>query len=136
MNLVATPYDARATVLYVQGNVDGETYGHLMVEANALVTRGTRCLILELSACEYMSSAGLMALTSIFKQMRDLTRNEAGASWATRNTLERAGELGGARELVLVNPSSAVARVLDLAGIPSYLAMYPTLAQAIAAHCD
>ncbi len=134
MNLVVSSQNAQVTVLYVQGSVDGESYGQLFVEGSGLVTRGTRCLILELTECDYMSSAGLVALNSIFKQMRDLTRSETNASWATRNMLERAGELGPARQLVLVNPRSVVERVLSMAGFSSYVEIYPNLAQALAAY--
>ena len=131
MNLTARAYNKHATILHVQGNVDGETYGHLLVEAQQLVARGTRCLLLELSDCEYMSSAGLMALTSIFKQMRDLTRSEAALEWNAQNTMDRAGELGPARQLVLVAPCDDVQRVLNLAGMQSYLKIYPDLSQAL-----
>jgi anti-anti-sigma regulatory factor len=131
MNLTAQTQSKHATILHIEGSVDGETYGHLLVEAQQLLTRGVRTLVLELTHCDYMSSAGLMVLTTIFKQMRDLTRSESSASWTTKNTLERAGELGPARQLVLVNPNPSVERVLSLAGMQSFLPIYPNIAQAI-----
>lgn len=133
MNLTARAHNPHVTLLHVQGNVDGETYGHLLVEAQQLLARGTRCLVLELSDCEYMSSAGLMALSSIFKQMRDLTRNESSASWVTQNTLDRAGELGPMRQLVLVAPCAEVLRVLNLAGMQAYLGIFPDVTSALEA---
>lgn len=120
------------TVLHVQGDVDGETYGQLLVEAQQLLAGGTRRLVIDLTECTYMSSAGLMAFTTLFKQMRDMNRNQADASWATKNVLDRAGELGAERELVLVNPAPSVRRVLDMAGVPAYISIYPDVEQAIA----
>lgn len=132
MILTAQAHGKHAAVLYLQGDVDGETYGRLLVEAQQLVTRGARILLLELSQCEYMSSAGLVALTSIFKQMRDLSRSENSASWETKNTLERAGESGPPRQLALVNPRLAVQRTLTLSGMQAFLPIYPDIATAMA----
>ena len=119
------------TILRVQGDVDGETYGALLVQAQQLVSGGTRRLIVDLTRCDYMSSAGLMTFTAIYKQMRDLNRNQANASWATRNVLDRAGELGAERELVLAGPTLEVQRVLDMAGLTAYISIYPGVAQAL-----
>lgn len=132
MNLdVETP--ARGvTLLRVQGDVDGDSYGQLLVEAQQLIAGGARRLVIDLTECAYMSSAGVMAFTTIFKQMREMNRNRAGASWATQNVLDRAGEWGAERDLVLVNPSPAVRRVLDMAGIPAFVSIYATVDQALA----
>lgn len=131
MNLVAEAPSKHARVLRVQGSVDGETFGRLLVEAQQLVMQGARCLVIDLSECEYMSSAGIMALTSVFKQLRELTRSEVNASWENKNVLERAGEVGPARQLVLVNPCPPVARVLNLAGVSAYIPIFPDVAQAV-----
>lgn len=132
MTLTVNQNDNRVSVVRIQGSLDGATYGELLVEAQKLLAEGTRLLVLDFAACDYMSSAGLMVLTAIFKQMRDLTRNETGASWATKNAMERAGELGPARQLVIVNPCPPVERVLTLAGVQSYIPIYQDIAQALA----
>ncbi len=121
------------SILRVQGDVDGETYGQLLVEAEQLLARGTRVLLLDLTDCAYMSSAGLMALTSIFKQLRERARSEESASWATKNTLARAGELGTPRQFALVNPCPSVERVLELAAMTSYIPIYRAVSDALAA---
>jgi anti-anti-sigma factor len=121
-------------IVHVQGDVDGETYGQLLVEAEQQLARGTRVLLLNLTDCAYMSSAGVMALTSIFKQLRERARSEDAASWATKNTLERAGELGPPRQLALVNPCPSVARVLELAGLSAFIPVYRDLSDALTAN--
>lgn len=131
MMLTTFPQTKYATTLCVRGALDGETYGQFVVEAQHLLAHNTRLLIVELSECEYMSSAGLLALTSLFKQMRELTRNETSATWATKNVLERAGELGPPHKLVIVNPRPAVERVLELAAMTAYIPMYPDVASAL-----
>lgn len=132
MTFTLQALDKHTTILHIHGSLDGATYGELLVEAQQILAQGVRYLVLELSDCDYMSSAGLMTLTSIFKQMRDLTRSESGASWATKNTLERAGELGPARQLALVNPCPEVERVITLAGMQSYIPIYVSTEQALA----
>lgn len=132
MNLTSQALDKHTTIVYVHGSLDGATYGELLVEAQQILAQGVRLMILELTDCDYMSSAGLMVLTGIFKQMRDLTRSESAASWATRNVLERAGELGAPRRLALVNPRPDVERVITLAGMQSYVPIYRTVAEAMA----
>ena len=132
MKLTVQAHPKHAVVLQVDGSLDGATYGHLLMEAQQLLAEGTRLLVLDFARCDYMSSAGLMALTSIFKQMRELSRNEAEASWATKNVLERAGELGPARQLVIVSPCPPVERVLTLAGVQSYIPIHQDVAQALA----
>ncbi len=133
MNLTAHVPAKHTTVVSVVGSLDGATYGELLVELQQRLAEGARYLVLDLSYCDYMSSAGLMTLTTVFKQMRDLSRNEADASWATKNMLERAGELGPARQLVLVNPSPDIERVLTLAGIEAYIPIYLNIELALAA---
>lgn len=136
MKLTAEEAARDVTVLRVQGDVDGETYGALMIQAQQLVAGGTRRLVIDLTLCDYMSSAGLMVFTTIFKQMRDMNRNQADASWATKNVLDRAGEWGAERELVLVGPSPDVQRVLNMAGIPAYISIYPGVKQALTPNQD
>lgn len=132
MNLTSEARPGHTMILHVEGDLDGATYGELLVETQQLLAYGVRYLVLDLTQCAYMSSAGLIVLTSIFKQMRDLTRNETGASWATKNALDRAGELGPARQLVLVNPSPPVERVITLAGMQSYIPIYASTELALA----
>lgn len=133
MTLDVLPETKYVAVLRVQGDIDAESSGRLMVEVQGLLARGVRVVMLDLTECAYMSSTGLAALSSIFKQMRDLTRAEAEASWAVKNTLERAGELGPTRQLLLVNPNASVRRVLSLAGIETFITIYANLTQARAA---
>lgn len=122
-----------AAVLHVQGSVDGDTYGELLMEAQQLLIKGSRRLILDLQDCEYMSSAGIMALTSTLKKMREMQLAETGASWATKNVLDRAGALGPARELILTQPRAAVDRVLEMAGVNAYLRIFPDVSSALTA---
>jgi anti-anti-sigma regulatory factor len=131
MRLAAAPHSKEVVVLEIEGSVDGDSYGQLLVEAQGHVARNVRVLAFDLSHCTYMSSAGIVVLTTLYKQMRELNRSEASASWATKNVLERAGELGPQREIVLVNPTPAVRQVLDMAGIPSYIPVYASVQDAI-----
>ncbi len=131
MRLSAALYSTYATVLSVNGDIDGDSYGAVLVEAEQLLARNTRLLVVDLTDCAYMSSAGVVVMTTLYKRMRDLTRSEASASWATKNVLERAGELGPPRALGIANPNPAVLRVLEMAGIPSFIPVFATAQDAI-----
>jgi len=133
MNLTSAELPRHIAVLSVQGSFDGATYGQILVEGEQLVTRGARVLILDLTECEYMSSAGLMTLTLLWKRMRALQRAENDAAWETQNVLARAGVLGYRRQLILAGARPDVLRVLNLAGMPAYIEMYPDVPTALVA---
>ena len=74
-----------------------------------LVQRGNK-VILDLSRLTFMDAAGLRVLLAINR---------------------RAGLLGGTFSLAA--PQGSVARILELTGLDQYLAVFPTVAKAIAA---
>lgn len=122
-----------AAVIHVKGNVDGSNYGLLIVEAQGLYQQGIRQLVLDLKECEYMSSAGLVALNSIVKLLRGERLPQTDGGWAVLHALDAARESGTQHLLALVSPTPRVSRVLDLAGMLTFLPTFPDVPSAVAA---
>lgn len=97
-----------ATVVRVAGSVDSLTADALLAALQSHVDDGRVCLVCDLSAVEYTSSAGLRALLATLK--------------ATR-------QQGGDFRLAAVQP--AVHRVLELSGFTSILKLYGDVDDAV-----
>ena len=68
------------TIMHVNGNIDAQTYEQFQSKADELIQGGARYLLVDLSHCAFVSSAGLRALNNIFNALRqkdtDHTRSE------------------------------------------------------------
>lgn len=58
------------TVLHVDGNIDSSTYEQFQSTAKRLIEEGARYLLVDLSHAPFVSSAGLRALHTLFKELR------------------------------------------------------------------
>jgi len=122
-----------AAILYIKGNVDGSNYQELIQQGRALYADGARQMVLELSECAYMSSSGLVALNALSKLLRGENLPNLEDGWAVLKTMDDARGMTGKPQIVLVNPTTRVERVLELAGLKTMLPLYPDMASALAA---
>ena len=60
------------TVMEATGNIDSATHMTFQTKAEELIKGGARHILVDLTHVPYMSSAGLRALSAIFKQLRTL----------------------------------------------------------------
>jgi anti-sigma B factor antagonist len=97
-------------VVKVSGRVDSSTAPKLDQTLKGLVENGRFKLVLDLSGVEYMSSAGLRAMVSCFREVKKGIR------------------MG---DLRLTNPSERVAEVLDLAGLDEVFQIFDDLVGAV-----
>jgi anti-anti-sigma factor len=58
------------TVMHVNGNIDALSYEEFQAKADELIAGGARYLLIDLSNCPFISSAGLRALHHIFNDLR------------------------------------------------------------------
>lgn len=58
------------TVMHVSGNIDALSYEKFQSKADELIDGGARYLLIDLSNCPFISSAGLRALHHIFNKLR------------------------------------------------------------------
>lgn len=72
MDIQVTTANGRVpvTVMHVNGNIDASTYEKFQAKADELIEGGARHLLIDLSHCPFVSSAGLRALHHIFNDLR------------------------------------------------------------------
>ena len=58
------------TVIHVNGNIDALSYDKFQAKADSLIESGARYLLIDLSNCPFISSAGLRALHKVFNDLR------------------------------------------------------------------
>lgn len=58
------------TVMRVNGNIDALSYEEFQSKADELIKGGAQYLLIDLSKCPFVSSAGLRALHNIFNKLR------------------------------------------------------------------
>jgi anti-anti-sigma factor len=58
------------SVMHVNGNIDALSYEQFQKKADELIAGGARHILIDLSKCPFISSAGLRALHHIFNDLR------------------------------------------------------------------
>ena len=122
-----------AAVIYVSGNLDGSNYQELIQQGQTLYADGARFLVIELSQCNYMSSSGLVALTALAKLLHGDALPSMENGWAALKGMESTHVQSDKPQILLVNPTPRVDRVLDLAGLKALLPIYSDVSGALAA---
>jgi anti-anti-sigma regulatory factor len=120
-------------VVYVAGNVDGSNYQELIKQGQVLYADGVRQIVLELSQCAYMSSSGLVALSALAKLLHGDSLPNMENGWAVLKAMDDARSGYSKHQIALVNPTTRVDRVLDLAGLKTMLPIYPDVPSALTA---
>jgi len=106
---IRTVDESGVTVMSVSGRLDSVTSGALDTEVKNRIAAGQTRLVLDLSALDYISSAGLRVFLIAARALRDK------------------GALG------LAAPQPMVRQVLEIAGVTSLLKVYGSAADAVAA---
>lgn len=119
------------TVLRVKGNLDGMSYRELIALAQKEYDASARDFLIDLSETRYMSSAGLIALQSIAKMLRQ-EKIEEEPGWGALHEIERTGSAGMLRHLKLLSPQPNVEKVLEIAGVKNVFPIFTDLAVAVA----
>lgn len=122
------PGDVPVMVIRPRGLLNAETVEVLEQKARWAVAQHARCLVLDFSDVVYISSAGLRVIIYLFHALRTDAPEDSDA--ALRDGL-RAGTYRSPH-LKLARPQSRVREVLKLAGLPQFLEIHDTLADAIA----
>lgn len=128
MDITVTQTQARVpvTILRVQGKFDGETDKQFdEVAWPAIMKGGTHDMLIDLSEVPYMSSAGLRSLNSVYKLLHSPEERNAAAP--------SSGAKYKSPHLKLVNPPERVMQTLIMGGFDSFLDIYPTEQEALAA---
>ncbi len=112
------------TVLRVIGNLDGASYQKFIETARAYYTAGARDFLIDLSETPYLSSAGLVALHTLVKLTRGEKLAEEESGWGALHDIEREASEKFEPHVKLLNLQPRVSRVLELAGILTFLPVF------------
>ncbi len=130
MNITVTNEKARVpvTVMHVEGNLDSATYEAFRAQAEDLIQKGARFMLLDLTKAPYVSSAGLRAFNSIFVRLRELTPD------VSEEDMHKGINAGWYRSphLKLLSPSTATEVALESSGMNMFLETYTDLKSALA----
>ncbi len=101
----------RVTLVEVSGRVDSTNAVQLGETLNSQIDAGRLQLVVDLSAVEYMSSAGLREMVAALKKVRNLNG-----------------------DMRIATPSERVKEVLDLAGLSAIFQIFPTQVEAVGSY--
>ena len=120
------------SLLNVAGRVDGSNYSLLIEKARELLVGGSGYLLLSLSGCEYLSSAGLFALHNIALIAHKLEPLDQEDGWGAMRNM--ANEKRHFKErFKITNVPENVMYTLEIAGLSALYAIYPEQQDALAA---
>jgi len=97
-------------ILSLEGRMDSTTSPDAEVQLNRLIEGGDRCIVVDFSGLDYISSAGLRVLLAGQKKLK---------------------QSGGAMLLAALRPE--IQKVFDIAGFNRLFPIYPTLDEALGA---
>ena len=132
MNIKVSTEQARVpvTILHVDGDIDSYTYGDFLSQAEKLINEGARYMLIDLAHAPYVSSAGLRAIYTIFKDLRAVHPEEN----LSEEQMEKAVRLGTYKSphLKLLNLSDAVNGVFQMGGFGIYIETFTDREKALA----
>jgi anti-anti-sigma factor len=120
------------TVLHVKGDLDRMSYRDLINLAKKEFDGGARAFVIDLGETRYMSSAGLVALHSIVKMVRDRKLADEEAGWGALHEIDRETDKGVQQSVKLLSPQPRVEKVLELAGLKDIFPICTDLQAAVA----
>jgi len=122
--LEITMTEGRVTTLHFDGSLDRQTENLAFESARAAKYSGARFLLIDLSAVDVVTSAGLHALHGIFKLF---TPHEEVEAWNKENT----GVMFKSPYFKLSGASAQIQYVLSITGFLENIEIFPTLQEAL-----
>ncbi len=119
-------------VVRVRGDINAGTYEQLRDRVKREIDRGADRIVLDLVDVPRISSAAFRAFHFIFHVMRTDAPEDSDEAM-------RAGMRAGtyrSRHLAIARPTARVKELLQLAGIPHFIAVYDELPMALDALCQ
>jgi anti-anti-sigma regulatory factor len=120
-------------VLGMAGDLDATSYLDAIAQAEAAYKAGARTLLLDLSATDFVSSSGLVAIHSIALLMQGHQPPDPEAGWAAIRSMGTGQGADARRCFKLVDPTPRVAVTLAKVGFSDAFEVYPTLDAAVGA---
>ena len=118
------------TILQIEGDIDSFTYNDFLSQAQKLINEGARYMMIDMAQVPYVSSAGLRAIYTIFKDLRALHPEEN----LSEEQMEKAARMGTYQSpyLKLLNLSAGVHGVFQMGGFDRYIETFIDQEKALA----
>ena len=118
------------TILHVEGDIDSFTYEDFLSQAQKLIQEGARYMMIDLAHVPYVSSAGLRAIYTIFKDLRAVHPEEN----VSEEQMEKAARVGTYKSphLKLLNLSDNVHGIFQMGGFDRYIEAFTDREKALA----
>ena len=118
------------TVLHVDGDIDSSTYNNFLTQAQKLIDEGSRYMLIDLAHVPYVSSAGLRAIYTIFKDLRAVHPEEN----LSEEQMETDAVKGTYKSphLKLLNLTDHVHGVFQMGGFDRYIEIFTDREKALA----
>jgi anti-anti-sigma regulatory factor len=116
------------TVFHIRGDIDIHSYQALETVGREAVGHGARHVLLDLSGVDYVSSAGLRAVHTLYTLLNsgpDVPHDEALSQGLRDGSFK-------SRHLKLLSPKANVQQVLKTTGFDMFLEIYDDLGEAVA----
>jgi anti-anti-sigma regulatory factor len=118
--------------LNVVGRLDGSNYTQLVEKARDLLAGGSERIILDLSGCTYLSSAGLFALHNIALMAHKIDPLDQEDGWGALRSM--ANDKRSLQDMFkIVNVPDKIMHSLEISGLSPLYATYPDIKGALAA---
>jgi len=122
------------TILTLVGELDGSNYQQVIDTVAGLYEAGARHLLLDLTGLEFISSAGLVALHTILRQMQGAGPVDPEYGYAALRAINDDVDNNAVQTAVhLCGTQEGVQKVLDRTGLGGLFPSHPDRATAIAA---
>ncbi len=118
------------TVMHVDGNIDSATYENFKAKADEAINGGARYILVDLSHCPFVSSAGLRALHGLFNTLRSL-HPDANLSEEEIKKGIAAGTYKSPH-LKLLNLSKETKTAFELSGFDMFIETFTNMKTALA----
>lgn len=120
------------TVLKLEGQLDGQTYGNLIAKAQEAYKSGAASILLDMEGLTYISSAGLVSLHTVALLLNGQEVPDPEQGWSAFKSMERSQGSGSTQtHIKLLNPRPEVVSVLEMVGFSAFFEVFTDRQQAI-----
>lgn len=115
-------------VIHVHGDLNSATYEFFQNKANELIKNGAQYILIDLTHSQFISSAGLRAIHSIYNQLRAAKPDQSDEE------IRKGISAGTYRSpyVKLLNLSSDAEKAFTIGGFDMYIEVHKDLVKAIA----
>jgi anti-anti-sigma regulatory factor len=121
------------TVMALTGELDASNFESVIAKARQLYAAGTRHILLDMEALQFMSSAGLVALHSIVLIMRGEEPHDPTSGWNAFHAMDHDSQSGPQPFVKILNPQPKVANTLQKTGMDQFFPVFSQRETALAA---